>query len=239
MTSTIPDFSHITTIMFDLDGTLIEHTWQLDKITTTLFSRFAEKLTPLTHDEFYQQFWPRNEEMWHMLVDGVIDGDTATKYAYIHTLRALGQDTSLAEAMLATWQELVLSEALPFADTFTVLAAVRGRYTTGIVTNGVTTLQRRKIERHNLAGYVDFTLVSEEAGYHKPDKRIFLRALQLAGNPLPEQTLYIGDNPLSDIVGAQGAGLIPILMSSDNQAETPAGVTRIGNLSDLLPLLKL
>ncbi len=222
-----------------MDGTLIEHTWQLDRITNALFARFADELAPVTHEKFYDLFWSKNEDMWYMMVDGVLEGDTAAKYSYINTLRALSQDTSLAEPMLAYWQELVLTEAVPFEDAFTVLDALRGKYTTGIVTNGITTLQRSKIDRHNLADYVDFTLVSEEVGYHKPDKRIFLKALQLAGSPRPEQTLYIGDNVVTDVQGSQTAGLIPVLFAPRNDAKAPDGITQIQSLSDLLSLLEL
>ncbi|NJN93674.1 MAG: hypothetical protein HC875_06080 [Anaerolineales bacterium] len=83
------DFSKITTVIFDMDGTLIKHTWRLSQLTETLFARFAERLAPLTHDEFYDCFWPRNEDMWYMMVDGVLDGDTAARYSYANTLRAL------------------------------------------------------------------------------------------------------------------------------------------------------
>ena len=101
MSATInpPDYAQITTIIFDLDGTLIEHTWQLSRITETLFARFAADLAPITCDEFYDLFWPKNEDMWYMMVAGVLTGETAAKYSYINTLRALGQDTGLAEPM--------------------------------------------------------------------------------------------------------------------------------------------
>jgi putative hydrolase of the HAD superfamily len=151
----------------------------------------------------------------------------------------LGKDTTLAGSMLTYWHELVLEETMPFDDTFAVLDDLRGKYTTGILTNGFATLQRSKINRHNLAGHVDFILVSEEAGYHKPDKRIFFKALDMAGNPLPQQTLYIGDNPISDIQGAQTAGITPILMNPCNDLEPPNGVTKIQRLSELLGLLEL
>ena len=163
MTDMLPlDFSHITTIIFDMDGTLIEHTWQLNQITETLFARFADELAPVTHDEFYRLFWPKNEEMWYMMVDGIVDGDTAARYSYVNTLRALGKNATLATPMLAQWNQLVLEEVKPFEDTFAVLNTLRGRYTTGIVTNGFITLQRAKINQYQLAEYVDFTLISEE-----------------------------------------------------------------------------
>ncbi len=174
-----------------------------------------------------------------MMIDGVLDGDTAARYSYLNTLRALGQDVALAKPMTKRWEELVLDEAIPFEDTFTVLDAVRENYTTGILTNGFTTLQRGKINRHNLAAHVDFTLVSEEAGHHKPDKEIFFKALQMASSASPRQTLYVGDNLVTDIQGAQGAGMTPILMNPLNDLEPPDGVVKIGQLSDLLLLLKL
>jgi putative hydrolase of the HAD superfamily len=232
-------YAHVTTIIFDMDGTLIEHTWQLRRITETLFARFAGELAPVSHSEFYDLFWPKNEDMWYMMVDGVLDGDTAAKYSYINTLRALSKDTALAQPMLAYWHQLVLEEARPFEDTFVVLTALRDKYATGIVTNGFATLQRAKINRYHLAEYVDFTLVSEEVGFHKPDKRIFLKALEMAGNASPQQTLYIGDNPVSDIQGAQDAGITPILMNSRNDLTAPDGVAKVQKLSDLLKLLGL
>ncbi len=240
MTGTHPSqYAHVTTIIFDMDGTLIEHTWQLRRITETLFARFAGELAPVSPSEFYDLFWPKNEDMWYMMVDGVLDGDTAAKYSYINTLRALGKDTALAQPMLAYWHQLVLEEARPFEDTFAVLTALRDKYATGIVTNGFATLQRAKINRYHLAEYVDFTLVSEEIGFHKPDKRIFLKALEIAGNASPQQTLYIGDNPVSDIQGAQDAGITPILMNSRNDLTAPDGVAKVQKLSDLLKLLGL
>lgn len=232
------NFSHITTIIFDMDGTLIKHTWQLSQITETLFAQFADELAPLTHDEFFECFWSKSEDLWHMMVDGAVAGNTVAKYSYFNTLRTLGQNTALAEPMLAKWNELVLIEATPFDDTFAVLETLRQNYTTGILTNGFITLQRGKIEKYRLAEYVDFTVVSEEIGYHKPDKRVFEATLQLAGHQIsPEETIYVGDNLMADILGAQEAGLTPILMNPRDDVDPPAGIIKIRQLSQLLDLL--
>jgi HAD superfamily hydrolase (TIGR01549 family) len=234
-----PDFSHITMVIFDMDGTLIQHTWQLSQICQTLFAEFAAQLAPATEEEFFDCYWEKSMDMWHMMVDGVIDGETAAVYGYANTLRQLGQDPGLGEAMLHAWRKIVLEEAVPFEDTYRVLDAVRQKYTTGILSNGFTILQRQKITKYNLADYVDFTLISEEAGCHKPDKQIFFKALKLAGPARPDEALYIGDNPEADIIGARSAGLTPIFINTNNYADPPAGVVQINTLSELLPLLNL
>lgn len=234
-----PDFSDITTVIFDMDGTLIEHTWQLDRICTELFSRFANQLAPLTEDEFFECYWHKSTDLWYMMIDRLIDGETAARYGYVNTLRSLGQDPALADEMLRTWQELVLEEAVPFSDTYTVLDAVTQNYTTGILTNGFTHFQRQKIDKYHLADHVDFVLISEEAGFHKPDPRIFSRALELAGKPASHQTLHVGDNLDTDIQGALAAGITPVFMNPKRRVPPPEGVLSITTLSELLELLNL
>lgn len=236
---TPPDFSQITTVIFDMDGTLIEHTWQLSRICSELFSRFADRLAPVTETEFFDCYWRKSTDLWFMMIDRIIDGETAARYGYINTLRALQQDVSLADSMLDAWQTLVLAEAVPFNDTYPVLEAVRQKFATGIVTNGFAHFQRQKIEKYQLANWVDFTLVSEEAGFHKPDPRIFAKALELAGRPQPQQTLYVGDSLEADVTGALAAGIIPIFFNVKNQVDPPIGVTSITTLAELLGLLKL
>jgi putative hydrolase of the HAD superfamily len=232
------DYSHITTIIFDMDGTLIRHTWQLSQITETLFAEFADDLAPVTHDEFFEQFWSKSEDLWYMMIDGAVAGPTVAKYSYFNTLRSLDKDTNLAELMLTKWNELVLTEAQPFDDTIAVLDTLRKRFKIGILTNGFITLQRGKIELYELAEHVDFTVVSEEIGYHKPDKRVFEATLKLA-EANPSETLYVGDNLIADIQGAREAGLTPVLMNPLNDLDPPAGIIKIRRLSELLPLLKV
>jgi putative hydrolase of the HAD superfamily len=177
--------------------------------------------------------------MWHMMVDGVLDGETAAMYGYANTLRQLQLDESLAMPMLNRWRALVLEEAVPFDDTYTVLKAVNKKYTTGILTNGFTVLQRQKIAKYNLAEYVDFTLVSEEAGCHKPDPQVFMQALASANHASPEETIYVGDNLVADIEGALAAGITPIFMRATSKADAPEGILTIDRLQELLGLLNL
>ena len=76
----------------------------------------------------------------------------------------------------------------------------------GIVTNGSTT-QRGKCRAAGLDRLAPFIIVSEEAGYKKPDPRIFRDALVVTGLTAPEQVMFVGDNPEADVDGAKRFGM--------------------------------
>lgn len=56
-------------------------------------------------------------------------------------------------------------------------------------------------------------VVSEEAGWRKPHKRIFQDALQRL-HAMAEETVYIGDSPLEDIKGAKAVGMKTVFVPS-------------------------
>ena len=75
-----------------------------------------------------------------------------------------------------------------------------------MVTNGSTATQWGKLRKTGIADLVTACIVSEEFGIRKPDPRIFRHALGRIG-ATAESTLFIGDNPEDDILGAAGAGM--------------------------------
>ena len=76
----------------------------------------------------------------------------------------------------------------------------------GIVTNGSSS-QHRNCRAAGLDRLASFVIVSEEAGYAKPDPRIFRDALKAIGLTSPEQVMFVGDNPVADIDGAKRFGM--------------------------------
>jgi putative hydrolase of the HAD superfamily len=93
------------------------------------------------------------------------------------------------------------------------LAELRARgYDLGLITN------RDNVERFyelldqmDLRSYFDITLASGEVGIYKPEPGIFYAALDRIG-ATPERSLYVGDNYWADVVGAQRAGVTPVLL---------------------------
>jgi putative hydrolase of the HAD superfamily len=72
----------------------------------------------------------------------------------------------------------------------------------------------RVLERCGLAGLLDGTVSSAEAGARKPDPAIFAPALELVGCR-PGEALHVGDTPEEDVAGAEAAGIRVLLLDRD------------------------
>jgi putative hydrolase of the HAD superfamily len=79
----------------------------------------------------------------------------------------------------------------------------------GLITNGDSVGQRRKIDRFGLEPYFDYIQIEEEAGIGKPEPGVYELALQRLGVG-PEETWMVGDNLVWDIEAAQKAGILAI-----------------------------
>ncbi len=83
----------------------------------------------------------------------------------------------------------------------------------GIVTNAHQPMWLRDIElrTHNLIDHFPTCRISAaDVGYLKPHPAIFQTALNCLGTK-PSETVFVGDDPEADVVGAQAAGLLAVL----------------------------
>lgn len=120
-------------------------------------------------------------------------------------------------------------------DALTTLATLHEKgYTLGLITNRSRPCQE-ELESLGIAHYFDLVLTAGEVNVFKPDPAIFQHALARTGTA-PQNALYIGDNYYADILGAERAGLIPILLDPD-RVFPEAACSVINTLSDLHPLL--
>ncbi len=113
-----------------------------------------------------------------------------------------------------------------------LLTALRSRgYRTGILSNGFTEVQHRKIRNSGLEPYIDHVVLSDDIGVNKPDIRLFRHAEEVCGTDAEHCTM-IGDNPDTDIAGAVAAGWNAIYFSPAGQPHPSAPTVR--SLRDLL-----
>ncbi len=132
------------------------------------------------------------------------------------TLGELGvpKDELDREAILKAYDWGVIEGTVVFLDVPAMLETLLANdIKIGIVTNASQPMAMRDAEliSHELIDYFDLCRISAaDAGYLKPHPKIFEYALDIMGTS-PEETIFIGDNPVADIAGAQGAGMRAIL----------------------------
>jgi putative hydrolase of the HAD superfamily len=76
----------------------------------------------------------------------------------------------------------------------------------------------------NIFDYFNFIIVSAIVGVTKPDPKIFEMAIEEAGVS-PDQILYIGDNPVDDVQGANNVGIDALLINRPGREPGTAPLT--------------
>ena len=107
-------------------------------------------------------------------------------------------------------------------------------YNIGVLSNGFTDVQHRKLRTVGLDQMVDAVVLSDDIGVNKPDPRIYAHAMERAGCCDPAAHIMIGDNPATDIAGAIASGWRSVLFAPSAQCLT---LTRDGLTTPSLRLL--
>jgi putative hydrolase of the HAD superfamily len=136
-------------------------------------------------------------------------------------LRTLGiRDDSLAERLSTRFIERRRELHRPFPDTRAVLGQLRGPFRLGLLTNGLSCLQREKIIGSGLESSFDSILVSGDVGVGKPDPlpyRLLLDRLAVS----PSHAVMVGDNPERDLAGARAAGVSAVWIDRGHTRARP------------------
>ncbi len=119
-----------------------------------------------------------------------------------------------------------------FDDTLPALKALKKRgLTLGLISNvdmDVDSLCREL----GLSPYLDLTVTSGEVGADKPEPPIFLAALERSGAKANE-AMHVGDQYDSDVMGARGVGINPVLIDRDDLFPYVTDCPRIRSLTEL------
>ena len=126
----------------------------------------------------------------------------------------------------------VPKDFVPFPDSVPALKRLRETgYTVGIITN-----LRRDLDelclRSGLTPFLDFAVGSQEVGIEKPHPALFQAALDRA-NVAPRECLHVGDQIRSDVLGAQGVGMMAVLVDRSGFGANGVDCPTISSLSEL------
>lgn len=128
-----------------------------------------------------------------------------------------------------------------YPDTKMILEALSKKYKLGVIANQSLGTKER-LDNWNIGKYFDVVVASAEAGWAKPDLKIFNLALEQAGCK-PNDAVMIGDRLDNDIVPAKQIGMKTVWVRQGfakyqiicNESEQPDFI--IDSISDILDIL--
>ena len=123
-----------------------------------------------------------------------------------------------------------------FEDAIPCLRALKERdVARGLITNIYGNVQRI-CDRLGLTEYMDFSVTPQEAQSEKTHPPIFLAALAKAGVQ-PSEAMHVGDQYNSDVIGARGVGITPILIDRGGLMSDHEDCVRIQGLMEIPGLI--
>lgn len=196
----------ITHVFFDLDHTLWDYERNASETLVDMMREFGIS-EQVEEQKFLKAYNSVNEKLWHKYNHGQIDKEHIRKYRFPQVLRKLKvyidrQPEDLHDYFVSNCS--AKSGLMPHA--LMALNHLKGRYPMAIITNGFEDSQHRKIHASGITHFFGEVVTSETLGYRKPQPEIFHHAVKAMGGK-PETSVMIGDNPKTDIRGAEDAGL--------------------------------
>jgi len=164
---------------------------------------------------------------------------TYRKEAWTRGLKAVGIDDSMFGTVLAE-RFPVERQKVPFVyeESFRVLDQLKGKYKLVLLTNGSPDLQNTKLDiTPELVPYFDHIIISGAFGRGKPDPTIFEHVVDELGID-KEQAIMVGDNLMTDILGASRIGMKSVWINRENKERNDVIPTyEIKHLEELFSIL--
>ncbi len=212
-------------LFFDLDHTL----WDFDANARATLEQLHIDLDLVSKgihdfDLFHKNYLQHNEKLWARYRNGFIkQEELRIKRMWLTLLDFKIADDALARQLSELFLQLLPTRTLLFPDTIDVLNYLTDKgYQLHLITNGFEKTQNNKLKTSGLDVFFREVVTSESSNSLKPQKEIYLFAMEKAGARV-EESLMIGDSMEVDIQGALNVGMdqVHVNYNEDPQEFSP------------------
>ena len=227
---------NINDIFWDLDHTL----WDFDRNSDlTFFKILNENNIKVDVSLFLKAYHPINREYWDLYRLNKVSKAHLRFYRLSDTFKEL--NVEVPEKLISKLTVDYINHLSDFnyliPNALAILEKFHLNYNMHIITNGFKEVQKKKLEKSGLLKYFKTITISENIGFKKPSKEIFLHAITKA-NAVIENSVMIGDNFNADIIGAKSIGMKAIYYNFHKiKNQQLDGVLKINDLSELEGIL--
>lgn len=189
--------------LLDLDDTLLD----FQASEKLCFKETMDKFGFIKQlEELHKTYKVENNLLWKQVERGEIDKDFLKVERFKRTLDH--HKIELSPHLMADYYLEQLPKNVVLIDgAVEALKYLKKFGEIGIITNGIQSTQKQRIDNSELKNYIDFLAVSDECGFAKPDVRFFEFTVKRAKHFSKDTTLVIGDRIEADILGGNNFGI--------------------------------
>ena len=225
----------IKAIFFDLDDTLVD-------------SRKAEQDASIEFKKLFSEFNKMSDEyfadLWHRVASKQYERYSRKEISYemnkINRIKEIFATVNIqknddeASKIFKVYLKMYENNWKPFKDTIETLEILKDKYKIGLITNGDSKQQRKKLKLTSLENYFAEYIISSEVDISKPAKEIFEIACKKI-NEIPKNCIMVGDNFKLDVQGAINAGLNAVWINrKDEEFEFNNQIKELKELINIL-----
>lgn len=218
-------------LFFDADDTLFDfkksENFALDKLMSSIDTDLEKSYCI----EIYKEI---NNNIWKEFEQNLISSDELKieRFKRFADKINLSQDPKILSNMYVNF----LAEAsFIYKETEELLSYLYKKYKIVIITNGLTSVQNKRIKESIIKDYFDAVIISDEIKIAKPDPKIFDYALNVINHTNKESVLMIGDSLSSDVKGGVNAGIDTCWFNPNNKKNNSSLIPKY-EISTLLEL---
>jgi len=204
------------TVLLDFDHTLFDFdASEAAAFSLTLASAGADE--PETHLDTFRHI---NGRLWADVERGLTNPARVQVARFEQLVEATGLDADPI-AMAETFTEGLGANGELYEGAREVLACLAENCALAMITNGLSEVQRPRIERLNIGQYFDAVVISAEVGHTKPRVKIFDIAFAQLTSPAKATTVMVGDSLSSDIDGGSNFGVATCWYNPHDKTAAP------------------
>ena len=224
-------------LFFDLDRTLWDYENNASEALNEIYHAYNLVTIFAGFSNFHLTFTKHNNDLWKEYREGKVHKDILRTLRFERTLLDYESiNPSLAIELNNDFLEISPRKPHLIPGAIQLLEyLIKMRYNLYIITNGFTKIQLLKMETSGLTGYFDKIFTSENTRSNKPQRAIFEHAVTSV-NARKLQSIMIGDDLETDIIGARNFGIDQVYFNPEGISHNEKITYEISELTELLKI---
>ena len=197
------------TLLFDLDSTV----WDFHSAENYALTKLLENQGVSEIEKYIEVYIPMNRAMWRSLEKNEITREelVGTRFAKLFDHFGLEKD---GHELASEYESILSTQGQTIDGAEEMLHTLRDAgYQLYAATNGITTIQKGRLEHSPVTKYFKKVFISEELKVAKPSPLFFERVAKDIPDFDKDTAVMIGDSLTADIQGGINAGIDTIWMN--------------------------